>query len=269
MIDNHVFLKFFLIAILSANSSFLFTINRERQIQLDERLCEAVVNGKRTAVLKTILNEGANINAYFRVENRQNEEWIFTFKGATPLIIAIQLGRWEVAKFLISKGASVILYDKERELTPLRYIAFFDRRDNIEETEVVLGVANLIIDQDSNCLNQNNIFEGTALHIASCAGFVELVYLLLYRDVEINVVDFNYCTPLDLALNSKKYFEDRLETISFDYSDLLLSYNKIIQALLEGGGCYGSEIDSMHVEEICECDSEDREDVGGVSCAIS
>jgi ankyrin repeat protein len=132
----------------------------------------AAKKGNVNAV-KKLLNNEANVN------QADNEN------GITPLIIASGLGRADIVKLLLAKGANVNKASKEG-WTPL-YEASINGRANVVKVLLNKGAD----------VNKVDKFGKTPLHGASYLGRTEVVKVLLAAPgIDVNKADIDGRTPL-------------------------------------------------------------------------
>jgi ankyrin repeat protein len=132
----------------------------------------AAKKGNVNAV-KKLLNNEANVN------QADNEN------GITPLIIASGLGRADIVKLLLAKGANVNKASKEG-WTPL-YEASINGRANVVKVLLNKGAD----------VNKADKFGKTPLHGASYLGRTEVVKVLLAAPgIDVNKADIDGRTPL-------------------------------------------------------------------------
>ena len=137
------------------------------------------------------------------------------FGGNTPLHIAARTtsintpsqinpdpaGRFECAKFLISKGAKLDVRDMHGD-TPLSLAAMSEPAGS----KASVGIVALLLEAGADPANQDNVYKMTPLHWAANGGKIEVLYELLAdkrvketKDVE----DREGNTPLQLATAAK------------------------------------------------------------------
>ncbi|RPB26485.1 ankyrin, partial [Terfezia boudieri ATCC MYA-4762] len=117
-------------------------------------------------------------------------------QGATPLHIAVEYDRNEIAKLLLDKGASSDIRDGDGN-TPL--LKAWKR----PYLKLNWGLIKLLLEKCATCGVRELVFEYsriTPLHIAAQNGKLEIVKLLLERGASPNVRDWKDYTPLQRAL---------------------------------------------------------------------
>ena len=127
-----------------------------------------------TAVVKLLLNKGANIEA------QNDEHW-------TPLHLACQNGQTDVVKLLLNNRANIEAQDNEH-WTPLHF-ACHDGHAK---------VAKLLLNNHANIDAQDNE-HWTPLHLACQEGYAKVVKLLLSNGANIEAQDNIQWTSLLLA----------------------------------------------------------------------
>ncbi|XP_061554280.1 dynein axonemal heavy chain 12 isoform X1 [Phycodurus eques] len=110
-----------------------------------------------------------------------------TFKGETPLFLAVVYGRRENATFLLQNGCNPNLQDDEQD-SPLMAAILNDQYD----------LATLLLRYDAQ-VDQLGPLSRTALHEAAFLGLENFVYLLLESGDNPNACDIKKKTPLALA----------------------------------------------------------------------
>ncbi|KAF8419529.1 ankyrin repeat-containing domain protein, partial [Tirmania nivea] len=179
--------------------------------------------------------------------------------GATPLHIAVEYDRNEIAKLLLDKGASCDIRDDEGN-TPLRKA--WKRR----HLKLNWGLIKLLLEKGATCGVSELVFEfrGVApLHIAAQNGKLEIVRLLLERGANPNVRDCQNYTPLQRALELN-------DPDGTDIAKLLLQMEKGGNDSIRGPGFDGVtalhtaakngklEIANLLLGEGVDCDLSDR-----------
>lgn len=132
------------------------------------------VNSGRTDVVKMLLDEGADIEAY-------------TSSKLTSLMIAAYNGYTEVVELLLENGAKVNSVDK------YDYTALMVAISN-EKSEV----AKMLLDKGCD-VKKSDALGRTALHIAVSNGLGDVVKMLLDSGVDVNAKDCDGSTALILA----------------------------------------------------------------------
>ena len=108
----------------------------------------------------------------------------------TPLYMAVYNGHAEAVKLLLMHGATTS-HIINADMTYLQYAV---RRNNIDLIEALL----LHSDIDEESGNGR-----TALHIATIAGHIDVIRLLLKYKPNVNTWDCYYDTPMDDAIRMK------------------------------------------------------------------
>ncbi|MFD2147343.1 ankyrin repeat domain-containing protein [Mucilaginibacter antarcticus] len=149
----------------------------------DINLFEAAAVGKFDMVAHLIFNHPDDVNNY-------------AADGFTPLGLACYFGQFEVARYLVLKGADVNLpSDNGFNVFPLHSAAAGNYTD----------IARMLIDKGAqvNIKQQAGV---TPLHSAAQNGNLELLILLLERGADVNVRMEGGKLPADLA-SAKGYTE--------------------------------------------------------------
>ncbi|HMB95704.1 MAG TPA: ankyrin repeat domain-containing protein, partial [Tepidisphaeraceae bacterium] len=168
--------------------------------------------------IEDLISQGAAVNEPVRSDESYDSNW-----GDTPLIMAVQDGREEIVKLLLSKGANVNR-GNDRGTTPLhRAIEYpnimkilLDAGAKVDAVDVegrtplhwaAMGAPNasmsLLIDHGANVAARDN--EGqTPLHDAARWNNIENVDMLLSHDADVNARDNFGETPLHLAATCKQ-----------------------------------------------------------------
>ncbi|XP_019724165.1 dynein heavy chain 12, axonemal isoform X1 [Hippocampus comes] len=110
-----------------------------------------------------------------------------TFKGETPLFLAVVYGRRHNSTFLLQNGCNPNLQDDEQD-SPLMAAILNDQYD----------LATLLLHYDAQ-VDQLGPLSRTALHEAAFLGLENFVYLLLESGANPNACDIMKKTPLALA----------------------------------------------------------------------
>ncbi|XP_077435298.1 dynein axonemal heavy chain 12 [Vanacampus margaritifer] len=110
-----------------------------------------------------------------------------TFKGETPLFLAVVYGRRQNSTFLLQNGCNPNLQDDEQD-SPLMAAILNDQYD----------MATLLLRYDAQ-VDQLGQLNRTALHEAAFLGLENFVYLLLESGANPNACDIKKKTPLALA----------------------------------------------------------------------
>ncbi len=168
-------LLFFVIVLLVVGQSF--AMEHANQEELDGELFEAIEQGNEEAV-KRVINQGANANALR--------------PGSTISVkllhCAVCKDNTNIIKILIDKSAKVDSKDCVLD-QPLHYASALGK---IEAMKILIGKGAKV-----DCLN---MMGDTPLHYASSGEAVNL--LLSYKEVNINVQDYNGMTPLHKPVKS-------------------------------------------------------------------
>ena len=124
--------------------------------------------------ISKLINHNANIN-------HQDED------GLTILMIAIQLGRTELAKSLIDLGADINLKNKKAETA-------FILAGETNKSEIIPFLYNA-----GALINEQNKVQKTALMLASASGHYNVVKILMMCHPDVNLKDKNNDTAFTLA----------------------------------------------------------------------
>ena len=180
-INNPIcFHYFFRFPVLESNkqqrASMLQINNKERE----ELLHLACQNGQ-FSLIKNLLKAKVDIDA-------------FNTEGLSPLHIAVIKGNIEVAKLLISEGASIDLNDSKWGSSPLLYACQNGR------TKIV----KMLLENGSD-INAKSDEGSTAIHFAAQSGKPELIDFLLQKGFDINCENDFLETPLHKTLLHWRY----------------------------------------------------------------
>jgi ankyrin repeat protein len=132
-------------------------------------------------VAELLLKHGANVDL-------QNN------KRQTALHLALQRGHLEVIRLLLENGANVDALDSDGS-TPLDLGIFSDA--NSWRVEQAVG---LLLERGAN-INLRNPEGQTILHKASRRGDIDTIYRISKHGPDVNALDNNGSTPLDLAIS--------------------------------------------------------------------
>ena len=119
-------------------------------------------------------------------------------EGFTALALAAHFGHLETLKYLISRGGNVSAVSVHAmQVTPL-HAALFGRR---------VEAARVLIEAGADVTPKRGGTGGpragwTALHYCAGLGFAELIELLMERGADVNAVDDEGKTPLEVAIDS-------------------------------------------------------------------
>lgn len=127
-------------------------------------------------MVNCLLANGADIDA------------IDTF-GKTPLYLAVDSGKEEIASLLLVRGAQVNIGSTVTRQTPLHWAAWNERHDLLE----------LLLQYGADINAQNSDGE-TALHYAADASRTRTLTQLLLAGADVSIEDSTGETPLHLAL---------------------------------------------------------------------
>jgi RNA polymerase sigma factor (sigma-70 family) len=124
----------------------------------------------------------------------------FSEQGFTPLALAAHFGHLETTRFLLDQGADASIVSRNPlQVTPL-HAALFGKR---------VETARLLIERGSNV----QIGRGgkgwpragwTAMHYVASMGLIELIEILLSHEADLNALDDEGLTPLDVAIAEKQ-----------------------------------------------------------------
>jgi ankyrin repeat protein len=152
-------------------------------------LFEAAAVGKFDVVAHIVFNHPDAVNLY-------------ADDGFTPLGLACYFGQFEVARYLVLKGADVNLpANNGSNVFPLHSAAAGNYTD----------IARMLIEKGAN-VNVKQKAGSTPLHSAAQNGNLELLILLLENGADINVRMEGGKLPADLA--REKGFDDIAEILS-------------------------------------------------------
>ncbi|WP_353271463.1 ankyrin repeat domain-containing protein [Wolbachia endosymbiont (group A) of Rhorus exstirpatorius] len=193
-----------------------YNVNRELLDKLPLLSWAACKNSVNVAQL--LLSIGADIDI------RCDQNW-------TPLHYAVSAGQYDMVRFLVDQGASILAKDNNVK-TPLRIVnelgntevanflrakldkylfSAIERKDIRKVSDFLDGGANI---------EAKGINNQTPLCVASCKGNLYVLKLLLSRNAKVNVQDDSRKTPLHYAAG-----EGHL-----DAAKLLLDHDSIINA---------------------------------------
>ena len=144
-------------------------------------LLVAIRDGQTSTVMQILDHEGTAVQL-------DSVNWT----GSSALMLAAEHGQKEVVDKLLSKGANPSLRDNEGGGTAL--LRAIDN-GHVSIVESMLRHPNV----DIHCLDDSN---RGLLHGAARAGFIDIVQLLLEKDLDINAQDNKGKTPLQDASQS-------------------------------------------------------------------
>ncbi|HYV04281.1 MAG TPA: sigma-70 family RNA polymerase sigma factor, partial [Blastocatellia bacterium] len=158
-----------------------------------------------TAGVRANLHEAAAIGDTERARELLREEpgllESYSPEGFTPLAFAAHFGHIETARFLIREGANLNAVSRHAlQITPLLTALFGQRTE----------MAKVLIEHGAD-VNSKRGGAGwpragwTALHYSAGYGFAELVSPLIDRGADINALDDENRTPLQVALEAGQH----------------------------------------------------------------
>ena len=154
--------------------------SKQRPSSINNDLLLAVGLDNEAEVLR-LLGKGADINS------REDD---------TPLYVAANLGRKEIAELLISRGAEIDGKGdaKGGNRTPLHGAALRGSR----------AVAELLLSKGAD-INAKDVSGATPLHFAAREGRKDVVELLIAKGADINAMDNDGRTPLAYSRDKKRF----------------------------------------------------------------
>ncbi len=174
--------------ILAANSGHDAIVELLYRAGVEPDIHEAAAIGNTDRVAQLIATDPESINS-------------FSKEGFAPLTLAAHFGHAETTQWLLDHGANVdIVSTHQLGVTPL-HAALFGKR---------IATARVLIENGANV----NIARGgatwprsgwTALHYAAGFGLNELVLLMLSHGADINILDEQLKTPLDIAREEEQH----------------------------------------------------------------
>jgi ankyrin repeat protein len=135
-------------------------------------------------IVKLLIVKGAEVDP--------KDKW-----NRTPLILALSCGHENLAKLLINKGADVNATDIYG-CTPL-LCAFHRSGESAAEFLIAHGAQIDLIIQPRNYFLGPAMLEHKPLHNAIIFGYKRLLKLLITHGADVNAVDNNGLTPMDIA----------------------------------------------------------------------
>ena len=213
-------------------------------------------------VIRVLLERGANVNA--RIEHGSDDD----VEGTTPLHVAAECGRVEVAHVLLEYGANVRA-ENNKGRTPLHDAADYERIGRLDSVEDYASgkveVVRVLLEHGANAGAQDNV-GGTPLHLAAKYAEVEVIRLLLEHCANVDVEDNKGTSPLHkaaeygnvegvhvlLKLGANVGAEDKKGRTQLhdaaDYRRIELNYGRVeedkvevVHVLLEHGANAGAE----------------------------
>ncbi|KAK4069615.1 uncharacterized protein Triagg1_7039 [Trichoderma aggressivum f. europaeum] len=142
----------------------------------------------REAIVKLLLDEGANINA---VDDTLR----------TPLHMAIMYDEEAIMKLLVDQGADIEAADTTGQ-TPLHFAVRYHRDAAVK----------LLLDEGAD-VNATDEYLDTPLHTAAISGNGAIMKLLLEKGADIEAEDIIGQTPLHFAV---RYYDDAAVTVLID-----------------------------------------------------
>lgn len=138
-------------------------------------------------------------------------------KGRTALHLASSIGRISLVEYLVEHGANVHIKDSFNktalvyaiEKNRVKIIILLSKKVNETKNEIVMNsifsaakegnITAIIIFVENNDVNSVDADGKTALHIASDAGNIDIVELLLDIGIDKNILDHDGRTALNYA----------------------------------------------------------------------
>ena len=154
--------------------------SKQRPPSINNDLLLAVGLDNTSEVIR-LLDKGADVNS-------QEDD--------TPLYVAANLGRKDIAELLISRGAKIDGKGdaKSGNRTPLHAAALRGSRD----------VAALLLSQGAD-INAKDVAGATPLHFAAREGRKDVAELLIAKGADINAMDKDGRTPLAYSRDKKRF----------------------------------------------------------------
>ncbi len=167
----------------------------EKNYTEDEDIHHAIASGNINKVMK-LIELGSDINKTHKGGN-------CSLSDMTPLIVAAQYNRLDIAKMLIKKGVDVN-YKDEVEIPALIMSAINKNRTMLNL--LLKNGANVDITGNLSAIySPCYIYKATALHIAVFHNDFNLVNDLIAAGANVNAVTENIETPINLARDEKMF----------------------------------------------------------------
>ncbi len=178
-----------------------------KQAKRDEMVDALRKLGAKDSKASKALIEATNVDEAAKIDMEKITELV-NFEdadvnaGYAPLCNAIDSGSYELAQFLLDKGANVNGYGGNN-FTPLHRAAILGHAD----------VANLLLNRGADVDIVGGVWHGTPLHEAAANGHIAIAETLLERGADINHQDKDGYTPLMRALYYPRVNEEMVELL--------------------------------------------------------
>jgi len=189
----------------------------------------AALDPKSAALVKALLDRGANPNARTTRDTRANTTSGVSLKGATPLFLAASRGHVDTVRALVAGGADPSITTDERT-APLHVATWggdpYFRDWTDEEKKNLFEITRLLVGLGAD-VNSAGEHGWTALHGAAYKGVDAVVQFLVERGAKMEVFDEYGQTPLSIAnavitVGSKDAYYQSSRVVRKSTSDLLL-----------------------------------------------
>lgn len=169
--------------------------NSQAKRNLELLLCEAVRWQKEhfvcpdedRDVIKAMLDMGTNVNAV------DNDEFYYDDPGCPPIILAAARNKIKVVTLLLDRGADIETRDKWDKKNPLLVAAFHGHNE----------IVDLLLQRKAKV--NVDCFGETALMFAARNKHVETVKKLVAAGININIVNKDGRTALEMVTTDKRF----------------------------------------------------------------
>lgn len=189
--------------IIAHSKSFLLALNPENKPMFgsaratnknqklnNDALVQAVIDNDIQKV-QQLLDAGADVNQIGKPQGAP------LYAAVTPLFMAAQYGRTDIAKLLLKAGANINTVSKEGK-TPLWIATYYSRIESLDVDDDHTKIIQLLISAGAD-VNKANRLGDTPLLLAAGIESTDAVQLLIAAGADINKANKRGFTPLYIA----------------------------------------------------------------------